>query len=73
MLKPKTRYKREAAEYNVQAGDIVELTLIGRFDGATVKTITGSKFLLPQGTRQIDPDVLMTKFEQKKGRHGIYE
>lgn len=65
--------KRAKHTYDIQAGDFVEVTIVGKFDGHSVTTFKESYFNMPAGTQQLDPDVTVTKYEQKKGKHGIYE
>ena len=72
MLK-KLKARRGNHTYDINAGDYVEVTIVGMFDGHSVRTIKDSYFNLPAGTQQLDPDVMVTKYEQKKGKHGIYE
>jgi hypothetical protein len=71
--KKQLKARRGNHTYDVAAGDYVELTIVGRFDGNKVSTMKESYFYLPAGNRQVDPDVMVTKYEQKKGKHGIYE
>lgn len=59
--------KPKAVYYNIAPGDLVELTIVGRWDGHQVSTPGNSYFSCGAGTRQVDPDVWIRSIEEEYG------
>lgn len=58
---------RKLTHYNIKNGDEVELRLYGTYENGTLKTPNGSYFIA--STFVTDPDLIMKKYEPKKGKH----
>lgn len=59
--------KSKPVYYNIAPGDLVELTIVGRWDGRAVSTPAHSYFSCGAGNRQVDPDVWIRSLEEEQG------
>lgn len=58
---------RKQTHYDVAEGDEVAITIYGRYENGTVKTMTNSYFIV---SRYItDPDITMKKISTRRGKH----
>ena len=58
---------RKQTHYDVKEGDAVELRLYGTYESGMLKTPNGSYFIV--STFITDPDIVLKKYEPKKGKH----
>lgn len=62
--------KTKPTFYDIKPGDVVELRMIGLWDGNQVITKSGSYFMLGAGNRQVDSYVYVTKLENEHDNGG---
>jgi hypothetical protein len=65
----KVKTDRRQKHYEIYEGDEVAMTIYGRYEGGTLKTMSGSYFLLPAGKHIIDPDIVIERLQPRKGKH----